>query len=91
MNTYYVPGPWPWMKFIINGTKITRHNNGNVWLKTVYVDGRKHGVESHYYETGELYWNNTWVNGKRTGPHEIFDKLGNTEKLYYFKDGMLQP
>ena len=34
---------------------------------TSYVNGKKHGIEKKYYESGQLLWEIPFVNGKRHG------------------------
>jgi hypothetical protein len=46
--------------------------NGQLLLKTTYVNGKKDGLEEWYYENGQLDSQVTYVNGKKEGLQEYY-------------------
>ncbi len=56
--------------------KITRYDSGEVEYKTPYVNGKKHGVETMWDESGQKLWEIMWVDDKRHGMETQWDENG---------------
>lgn len=99
----------PWVNGVVDGVvieyfgyEIPDNQNGNIKWETPYKNGKKHGIEKGYYETGELETKIPWVNGKREGDYKIYyisgkikqiTKLKNDKQIseqVYFEGGQLE-
>ena len=54
------------------------HDNGELWTKGNFRNGKKHGLwETTYYENGQLRFKENYKNGKLDGLVEEYDENGN--------------
>lgn len=81
LDGYYVVGNEisKWEEFnvikgILNGENIVFHNNGNIFSKTTYKNGKRHGEERFYSPEGTLTTLNNYRNDEKYG------------KCYYYYD-----
>jgi hypothetical protein len=44
----------------------------DVFFKTMYKNGKKHGDSYAYHENGSIWWHSTYVNGERHGPSSAY-------------------
>jgi len=75
---------------IIGGTpQWTKHM---VYLKDMMkpVSPSQNGVVKKYYETGELYEEQTYVEGKLNGPYKRYSKNGHIQEELNYKDGQIE-
>ena len=63
------------------------HDDGQLWIKENYKNGKKHGVQVWYYENGQLWTKENYKNGKHHGLQEYYDENGQLEEIENYKDG----
>ena len=63
------------------------NGRGNIKERFTKLKGKKHGLESFYYEDGTLEKEENWKNGKEDGLTRWFDKSGQLEEESNWKDG----
>ncbi len=63
---------------INNGTKIktTHYDNGKVQSKTPYVNGKKHGLETEWWESGQKHWERMLRKNKKHGVNTVWRENG---------------
>ena len=71
----------------VSKTVVTFHENGQLWDKVNYKDGKKTGVEVRYYENGQLRSRGNFKNGKELGLWEWFYENGQLRSRGNYKDG----
>jgi len=58
-------------------------NNGKIWYKCVYINGKKNGLLEYYYDNGQLHNKCVYLNGKKIGFAEWYWDGKVTDKNYY--------
>ncbi len=67
--------------------KTKYHLNGQVMSKTSYVNGKRHGIETEWRESGSKHWDITWVDGKQHGLEIRWYENGDKEWIITWADG----
>ena len=63
------------------------YNNNKIITENFYENGIKNGLETSYYENGQIQSQMEWVNGKCTGKNKFFDQNGNLLTETTYKNG----
>jgi antitoxin component YwqK of YwqJK toxin-antitoxin module len=61
--------------------------NGNIEIRTSYVEGKMDGIAECFYAAGNIKWRTSYKEGKEDGIEESFDKQGNIIRTRHWKDG----
>lgn len=67
--------------------KKTFYKNGQVKVKTPYVNGKKEGVEELYYKDGRLKGISSYKSGVKEGVVALYDEHGKMVSGYIYMDG----
>jgi len=59
------------------------HDNGQLYYKGNYVDGKEHGYWEEYWDNGQLRYKGNYVNGNRGGYWEYYYNGQLRFKRYY--------
>ncbi len=70
-----------------NGTEITRHSNGSVRYKIPYVNGKRHGVQTLWYDDGRKWSQSWWNKGNNHGMYTYWSPLGVKQIEAYYLHG----
>ena len=79
--TYYKGSPF-------TGTTLIYHENGQLWSKKSYKEGKLDGVWEWYYENGQLWKKGSYKNGKLDGDWKNYNSFGQLERKATYKDGV---
>jgi antitoxin component YwqK of YwqJK toxin-antitoxin module len=60
----------------VTGIVETFWDNGQLWVRGNYIDGKQDGLHENYYENGQLWSRGNYVDGKRDGLSEEFYENG---------------
>ena len=71
-------GLWEWF-----------YKNGNIYMRTSYIDGKRDGIEEIFYENGNIKWRTPYVEGEEDGIEERFDEHGNIVETILWKNGKI--
>ncbi|MDB4170527.1 toxin-antitoxin system YwqK family antitoxin [Polaribacter sp.] len=71
-----------------NGVFISNHNNGQLFLKTNYKDGKRNGLYESYYENGQLAEKYNYKDGNSDGLFESYYENGQLKSKEYYRDGL---
>ncbi|MAJ24635.1 MAG: hypothetical protein CMP36_03905 [Rickettsiales bacterium] len=63
------------------------YNNGQLWIKSNYKDGKRDGEWVRYYASGQLHIKINYKEGKTDGVYIFFNKNGTLQKKGNFKLG----
>ncbi|MBD0823252.1 hypothetical protein ICJ85_04395 [Aestuariibaculum marinum] len=75
------------IKGILNGENIVFHNNGNIFSKTEYKNGRRHGEERLYSPSGNLTTLNHYRNDVKYGKSYLYFENGDIQTELKIKNG----
>lgn len=65
----------------------TYYNDGQLYERKNYKDGKQNGLYQSWYYNGKLFEKSNWKNEKRHGLYEEWDKDGKQIiKQYYISD-----
>ena len=59
----------------VTGIVESYHVNGNVFMRTNFINGKQEGLEEVFYENGQLWFKGKFVDGKREDGHLLFYRL----------------
>jgi antitoxin component YwqK of YwqJK toxin-antitoxin module len=74
----------------VEGLRRMYHQNSQLALERMYVNGIENGLEKEYYEDGSLKQKGTFVNGKEDGIWEMYYPNGQVKQRSNFKDGIME-
>ena len=63
-----------------DGPWVAYHDNGQLWEKGTYKNGKQHGLWVAYHYYGQVGYKGTFGNGKQHGPWVYFNKDGTVWK-----------
>jgi antitoxin component YwqK of YwqJK toxin-antitoxin module len=56
-------------------------------FETSYVNGKQHGTQNNYYESGVLHWEAHFVNGKEHGIEKEYYTSGKLQREIIYENG----
>jgi antitoxin component YwqK of YwqJK toxin-antitoxin module len=65
------------------GTWVEYHCNGNLKMKTPYINGRPHGHVLFYFGNGEVREEGNWVNNRWTGSYKSVNDKGDITEIVF--------
>ena len=65
------------------------HENGKIWIKSIYKAGKLDGVCERFYDNGNIEVKLIYKDGKREGVSEWYYEKGNIESKSIYKKGKL--
>jgi antitoxin component YwqK of YwqJK toxin-antitoxin module len=71
-----------WNHGVLDGLKIT-YRDGVKVAEVPYINGQKHGIETHYDDIGNLTAEIEWKNDKKHGLSRFFDSDSTEEEWFY--------
>jgi antitoxin component YwqK of YwqJK toxin-antitoxin module len=72
------------------GITLKYHENGQVWFRKTYKDGRLHGLYEAYFENGQLRGIRNYKNGRFHGLYEDYYENGQPARTTNFIGGLEQ-
>ncbi len=54
------------------GSSVVYHDNGQLWYRENYKDGKPDGLQEGFWSNGQLWFRQNWKDGKPDGLHERF-------------------
>ncbi len=76
-----------WNHGVLDGLKIT-YRDGLKIAEIPYINGQKHGIETHYDDIGNLTAEIEWKNDKKHGLSRFFDSES-TEEAWFYKGAVI--
>ena len=70
-----------------SGVATKYHENGQLYFKRNYTNGRLNGLDEWYYENGQLRERMNYRDGEKQGLAEWYDENGGSYKRGNYKDG----
>jgi antitoxin component YwqK of YwqJK toxin-antitoxin module len=86
INLVLVNGVLTWNEKPFTGKLIERFSLQGVKSEIMYVEGKKHGYEKHWFENGDLAMERYYANGFKTGVHKAYWEDGIPKFKYHFND-----
>ena len=80
--TYYKGTPF-------TGEIFENYNNGQLYYKINFKDGKQDGLSEWYYENGQLQYKDNFKDGNRDGLSEFYYENGQLQRKANYKDGEL--
>lgn len=71
------------------GEWVTKSSDSIVTMITKYESGTLQGTAKEFYSTGEVYVNGYFVNGKKDGDWEIYNKTGSIDTIEVYRNDTL--
>lgn len=71
-----------------NGIGIRYHENGQLYVKSNWKNGQRHGLYERFYENGRLLEKSNWKDGQRHGLNEWFHKNGQLLSKSNWENGL---
>ena len=59
-------------------------DNGNLWSKVNYVNGKLHGPWEEYYTNSKVSIKGNYLNGELHGPSERYYQNGKLKEIRYY-------
>jgi len=72
-----------------NGLYETWHDNGQMFMRTTFKDGKMKGLREEWYNNGKLYSRTTYKDGERNGLYEEWHNNGQMRLRATYKDGKI--
>jgi len=63
------------------------YDNGDIFVKSAYKNGKLEGLGRTYYKNGQVEWEVNYINGKEEGNYKEYYKGGELKAEATFKDG----
>ena len=63
------------------------YSNGNIEIRTSYVEGKRDGIAECFYAAGNIESRTSYKEDKEDGIEEWFDKQGNITLTYLWRRG----
>ncbi len=79
----------PWNRGVLEGTK-TVYRNGTKIAEVPYVNGQKHGMETHCDDLGNLTAEIEWVHDKKHGVSKLHSEEGTEQEWFYRGEAVSQ-
>ena len=63
------------------------YENGQLWIRENYKDGKQHGLTELYYENGQLSIKGNFKDGEQHGLLKYFSEDGSLQRSYKYENG----
>ena len=72
----------------VTGIVESYYENGNLFQRTIFIEGKREGLEEVFHENGQLWFKGNFKDGKREdGIQEQFHENGNLSRRTTYRDG----